>query len=215
MPTATLEEYIEAIYKASRQGPARASDVADAMGVSRPTVTATLRRLAARGLVTRPKGLIELTPDGEREALSILRRHRLAERFLVDTLGLPWDEVHEEACLLEHALSPRVQDALESFLENPESCPHGHPIPTSELEMAAATGHPLSEVTEGDRVRIARISEADDDILAGAGEAGLFPGTEAVVESSSAGIVSLVLESGTVVTVDGALAGHVIVDKLA
>ena len=182
MPTATLEEYLEAIYKLAQTGPVRPSQLAESMGVSPPTVTATLARLSARGLVERPDKAVVLTDEGTREALSILRRHRLAERFLVDVLGLPWGEVHEDACLLEHALSPRVQEALEAFLDSPDSCPHGHPIPTSRLEVTESEGRPLSSAPPGAAIVVTRVDESDEAILAHVAELGLYPGTSILVE---------------------------------
>ena len=177
MPTATLEEYLEAIYKLSVRGLVRPSDIAEAMGVSAPTITATLRRLEHEDLITRPERAVALTIDGEREALSILRRHRLAERFLVDVLGLPWDDVHEDACLLEHALSSRVQDALERYMGNPTVCPHGHPIPTRDLLIPEGIGIHLTEAAAGTRVRVVSVDERDEGILSLVGSLGLYPGT--------------------------------------
>ena len=176
MPTATLEEYIEAIYKLSEAGPTRATDIAEAMGVSAPTVTATLRRLAGSGLVERPRGRVVLTDDGRLEALSLLRRHRLAERFLVDVLGLPWDEVHDDACMLEHALSPRVQDALEAYLQNPDICPHGHPIPAADLSVAENIGVPLPSAPVGESLSVASVDETDETVLKLVNDLGLLPG---------------------------------------
>ena len=182
MPTATLEEYLEAIYKLAQTGPVRPSQLAESMGVSAPTVTATLARLSARGLVERPDRAIVLTAEGTQEALSILRRHRLAERLLVDVLGLPWDDVHEDACLLEHALSPRVQDALEAYLENPAYCPHGHPIPSARLEMTESEGRPLTAVPAGARVIVTSVDEGDESILGHIADLGLYPGTQIRIE---------------------------------
>ena len=119
MPTAALEEYLESIYKLAQAGPVRPTQIAEAVGVSGPTVTATLRRLAMHGLVSREGTKVVLTEEGLQRSLDIVRRHRVAETFLVDTLGLDWDAAHEEACTLEHALSPRVLAALEEFLDNP------------------------------------------------------------------------------------------------
>ncbi len=181
MPTATLEEYLEAIYKLSRSGSVRPSRLAERMGVSAPTVTATLRRLGERGLVSRPGRGIALTDEGKREALSILRRHRLAECFLVDVLGLPWDDVHQDACLLEHAMSPRVQDALERFLNNPKVCPHGHPIPGPGLTMSEPSGIPLGEVRPGTVFRVLNVDESDLETLHRIASADLLPGTIASV----------------------------------
>src|SRR5450759_1376181 len=95
MPSATLEECLETIYKISLRGPVRPTQIAEALSVSGATVTATLRRLEAAGLVSRPEGGVALTESGQREAIAVVRRHRIAERFLVDALGLPWDAAHE------------------------------------------------------------------------------------------------------------------------
>ncbi|PKQ38624.1 MAG: hypothetical protein CVT59_00580 [Actinobacteria bacterium HGW-Actinobacteria-1] len=181
MPSETLEEYLEAIYKLAERDEARPSRLADAMSVSAPTVTAALKRLKARGLVTRPGGAIALTASGRSEALSIIRRHRLAERFLVDVLGMPWEDVHEEACRLEHALSPKVQAALEGYLENPDVCPHGHPIPSAEGKVALATGEPLCGFGTGSEVEIVRIDEEDEQLLTYLASLGMYPGTRVKV----------------------------------
>lgn len=185
MPSATLEEYLEAIYKLSEKGAARPTQVAEAVGVSGPTVTATLRRLQAAGLVERPDGGITLTREGRRQALSILRRHRLAERFLADVLGLEWDAVHDEACRLEHALSPRVQDALEAYMDNPEVCPHGHPIPRSDLTIAELSGSPLSAHQAGEVVDVIRVAEDDESLLAYLASLGMFPGARVTIRDVS------------------------------
>lgn len=177
MPSSTLEEYLEAIYKLAERGPVRPGQLAEAMGVSAPTVTATLGRLQTAGYVERPDGGVELTLAGRRGALDIIRRHRLAERFLVDVLNLPWSEVHEEACQLEHALSPRVQQALEEFMENPSVCPHGHPIPAADGSIARTEGVPLCENGTGDEVEIVRIEDEEGELLSYLSSLGMFPGT--------------------------------------
>lgn len=185
MPSATLEEYLETIYKLSQQGEVRPTQLAESLGVAGPTVTATLRRLQTAGLVERPDGGVSLTGTGVDQALSIIRRHRLAERFLADVLGLPWDVVHEEACRLEHALSPQVQEALEAFLENPEVCPHGHPIPTSDLTIAALHGTPLSEHAAGEWLEVLRVAEDDEELLGYLASLGMFPGATVKIEQVS------------------------------
>ena len=176
MPSATLEEYLEAIYKLAEQGEVRPTQLAESLGVSGPTVTATLRRLSGAGLIERPGGGVTLTEEGREQALSILRRHRLSERFLADVLGLPWDVVHDEACRLEHALSPRVQRALEEYMDNPEVCPHGHPIPRSDLSIAALSGAPLASHGAGEHVEVLRVAEDDEPLLTYLASLGLFPG---------------------------------------
>ena len=181
MPSATLEEYLEAIYKLSEKGPVRPTPIADAIGVSGPTVTATLKRLQTQGLIVRKHGEVILTESGRVQALDIVRRHRLAERFLVDVLGLKWDEAHEDACLLEHALSPRVMSALEEYLDNPEVCPHGHPIPTEDGQVAKVEGAALCDFDAGCEVRIVQVSEEDEGMLAYLGSMGMFPGQKVVI----------------------------------
>lgn len=181
MPSATLEEYLELIYKLSERGTVKPTPIAEALGVSGPTVTATLKRLGARGLITRDGTDVMLTEKGRVLAVDIIRRHRVAERLLVDVLGLSWEDAHEEACHLEHALSPRVIDALERFLENPSVCPHGHPIPTANGEIAVVDGVPLSDISGGARSTIVQVDEDDEDILAYLSSLGMYPGTEVKV----------------------------------
>lgn len=200
MPTAALEEYLEAIYKLSDSEPVRPSSIASSMGVSGPTVTATLRRLEARGLVERDGTGVLLTVDGKTKALDIVRRHRVAETFLVDTLGLEWEAAHEDACLLEHALSPRVLEALERFLDNPEVCPHGHPIPSADGSVAALEGEPLCDVPERCSAVVLRVSEDNDELLGYVGSLGLRPGTEVLVAQQAPFDGPLTIEVGGVRT---------------
>jgi DtxR family Mn-dependent transcriptional regulator len=178
MATATLEEYLEAIYKLSEKGAVRPTQIASALEVSGPTVTATLHRLVSAGFIKRDGGDVLLTPAGRSLALDIIRRHRISERFLVDVLGLPWDEAHEDACMLEHALSPRVLEALELYLNKPDVCPHGHPIPTAEGYISKVVGAPLCSFDAGADVKIVQVAEDDDAMLAYLGSMGMFPGTE-------------------------------------
>jgi DtxR family Mn-dependent transcriptional regulator len=148
-------------------------------------VTATLRRLETARLVTRPAGGVSLTPDGLREALAIVRRHRVAERFLVDALGLPWDAAHEEACRLEHALSERVLAALEVYLDNPLVCPHGHPIPLADLSVVHESGVPLSDVLTGAAAVVVSVPEDDEAMLAYMGRMAMRPGCALTVEETA------------------------------
>jgi DtxR family Mn-dependent transcriptional regulator len=197
MPSATIQEYLEAIYKLSLKGEVRPTQLADGLAVSGPTVTATLRRLEAAELVTRPEGGVALTPQGQREAIEVVRRHRLAERFLVDALQLPWESVHEEACLLEHAMSPRVLEALEIFLDNPSVCPHGHPIPSVEGVLPVPAGSPLADLEAGAEGYVVRVAEDDEKVVAYLGSVGLVPGTRVrVLEVAPFGGPMLVVVPG-------------------
>lgn len=181
MPTATLEEYLEAIYKIGQHGPVRPTQVAESVGVSGPTVTATLRRLEAHGLVVRDGTKVVLTDEGVQRSLDIVRRHRIAEAFLVDTLGLDWNAAHEEACILEHALSPRVLSALELFLDNPSVCPHGHPIPAADGSFVDVVGMPLCDVATGSSATVLSVAEDDERVLGYLGDLGLRPGARAKI----------------------------------
>lgn len=180
MPTATLEEYLETIYKLSQEGVVRPSQLADALGVSGPTVTATLKRLETRGLITRPSKQVELTAEGMVQSLDIVRKHRIAERFLVDVLGLDWEAAHEDACRLEHAMSTRVLEALEQYLDNPDVCPHGHPIPTAQGTIAQTPGRQLTDISAGESVAVLRVAE-EEAVLGYLGDHGLRPGARVTV----------------------------------
>jgi DtxR family Mn-dependent transcriptional regulator len=186
MPSAAIEEYLEAIYKLSLMGAVRPAQIADALSVSPPTVTTTLRRLESAKLVSRPAGGgVALTKRGTQEALSIVRRHRLAERFLVDCLGLPWEAAHDEACRLEHALSNRVLVALEAYLDSPDACPHGHPIPSADLKVHARSGVALADVPVGGSGVVVSVPEDDDARLAYFGSISMRPGVSVTVEGAA------------------------------
>ncbi len=215
MPSEALEEYLETIYRLSSQEPARPGAIAAAMDVSPATVTAALRRLSERGWVHRPKGGVVLTDEGRREALAIVRRHRLSERFLVDVLGLPLDTAHEEACRLEHALSDEVLAALERFLDSPESCPHGHPIPDATLAVADAEGTPLADLATGERASVVSLDERDEGALTYLTRSGIVPKASLVLDSRNPVDGTLLVHaSGRLVTIGLDLAEHVRVSRI-
>lgn len=197
MPTPTLEEYLETIYKLGQDAPVRPSQIAESVGVSGPTVTATLKRLESRGLVSRQGTDVVLTEAGMVGALDIVRKHRVAERFLVDVLGLDWEAAHEDACLLEHALSGRVLEALEAYLDNPEVCPHGHPIPGADGSMAQAKGRSLLDTEVGQKACVIRVAE-EEEVLTYLGEIGLKPGAiiEVVESAPFGGPITLRIDGG-------------------
>lgn len=212
MPTPTLEEYLETIYKLSASGTARPTQIAEAMGVSGPTVTATLGRLEARELIVRDGRAVRLTESGTAEALDIVRKHRIAETFLVDILGLDWEAAHEDACLLEHAMSSRVLEALEAYLDNPDVCPHGHPIPSASGVIAEEAGRPLADLEAGESGRVLRVAE-DEDVLGYLGERGLRPQATVTVKERDlvGGLLVLEIEGVTrILALD--IARHVIID---
>jgi DtxR family Mn-dependent transcriptional regulator len=158
-----IEEYCEAIHNLSLEaqgGLVKAVRLAERMKVTGPTVFTTLQRMHRDGLVVIDERTraVRLTEQGEEIAIKLTRRHNLLERFLVDHLGLEWEIVHDEACRLEHAMSPLVEAALDKFLGYPTTCPHGNPIPGSSF-VAQAQSERLSQVAPGQTITIERISE--------------------------------------------------------
>jgi DtxR family transcriptional regulator, Mn-dependent transcriptional regulator len=181
------EEYVEAIYRLTRAGGhAHTDDIASQVGVSAAAASGMLKRLAGREVVkyARYEGA-ELSTMGEREALRIVRRHRLTERLLTDILKIPWHDVHEQACRLEHAIMPAMEDGIEDALDNVATCPHGHPIPTREGLVANQEARPLNEVESGRRARIVRIAQEAPDFLRYLSSLGLLPQVEITVEAKA------------------------------
>ncbi len=184
--TQSVEEYLEAIFKLQRgQDSVTVTRLAAELGVAPPSVSEMLRRLRADGLVAEPaEGMgITLTTDGETEGAILVRRHRLSERFLVDYLDMPWDAVHEEACKLEHVLSPEVEARLAEQLGNPRTCPHGHTIPGEDGTLPDDDLRPLSGLEPGDEAVIGCIAEEKSDLLRYLASLGLLPDTRVAVES--------------------------------
>ncbi|HET8930568.1 MAG TPA: metal-dependent transcriptional regulator [Acidimicrobiales bacterium] len=153
-----FEEYCEAIFELHEDDvEVIQARVAERLEVSRPAVSEMVHRLAQEGLAVIDKGSIHLTPDGERLAEQVVRRHRLAERFLTDMLGLSWAEAHKEAGRWEHIISDSVEAAIVRVLDHPTTCPHGNPIPGT--DYTAPDARPLADLTAGDRFVVSRIPE--------------------------------------------------------
>jgi DtxR family Mn-dependent transcriptional regulator len=177
-----FEEYLESILNMTTEGrPAIGARLAERMNVKPATVVGAIDRLKKENLVVvdeKTKG-ITLTTEGRTIAISLSRRHRLAERLLVDVLGLSWADAHDEACELEHAISPKVEKALTAFLGNPQTCPHGNPIPGSGASVDPKV-LPLRQAEFGTDVRISFISEEaehEPGLLQYLEENNLIPGT--------------------------------------
>jgi DtxR family Mn-dependent transcriptional regulator len=185
--TQNAEEYLEAIFKLQLgEEPVTVTRLATELGVAPPSVSEMIGRLRAAGLVEeRPTGErgIALTEAGAAEGATLVRRHRLSERFLVDYLDMPWDTVHEEACKLEHVLSPEVEARLAEQLGNPLTCPHGHAIPAEDGSLVEERMRALSELAPGDRAVIGCITEEKSDLLRYLASLGLLPDTPITVES--------------------------------
>ena len=177
-----LEDYLKAIYVLAEESqPVIAVRIATETGVSASTMFATLRRLAADGLITiNRRKEIHLTEEGQMIAEKIVRRHFLTERFLTDLLGLDWVKAHQEAHRLEHAISQEVEERLAKLLNYPTPCPHGNPIPGVATESQRKT-LPLNSVTNGAEVEMNCITEGgerDVRLLRFLQEHGLLPGAK-------------------------------------
>jgi DtxR family transcriptional regulator, Mn-dependent transcriptional regulator len=180
----STEEYLEALFKLEHGGGITVGRLAAELGLAPSSASQMLVRLAEEGLVERGRDAsIVLTEAGEREGAQLVRRHRLSERFLADLLELPWDQVHDEACKMEHALSPEVEARLAERLGNPLTCPHGHVIPDVEGRVAEVPTRPLDELRPGERGVIARVAEDQPDLLRYLASLGLVPQARVSVES--------------------------------
>jgi len=182
-----LEEYLETIHALDEEGAqVIQARLVERLGHSAQSVSEMVQRLASEGYLERNRQGLTLTPKGRQRAESVVRKHRLAERFLVDIVGLPWLSAHVEAGRWEHVISDEVEARFVEILGNPSTCPHGNPIPGT---PAVADGQrPLSEFRAGDRVRIARITEqieVDLDSLRYLSEHGLLPGAAARVREKA------------------------------
>jgi DtxR family transcriptional regulator, Mn-dependent transcriptional regulator len=176
--TAAVQDYAKAIFTLeSRHGAASTTELAALLEVRPASVSGMLRKLSTLGLVEheRYRG-VRLTDRGRRVALEVIRHHRLVELFLVESLGMTWDEVHAEAEVLEHALSEELEELIAAKLGNPTVDPHGDPIPTRDLELAEPRDQTLAELEPGERATFARVSDADPGMLRFLGERGIVPG---------------------------------------
>jgi DtxR family Mn-dependent transcriptional regulator len=182
--TATVgeEEYLQILFWLREAGlPMSGANVARAMQLSAPTVHEMIGRLERDGYITRGQSrTIAFTDEGSIQAETIVRRHRLIERFLTDILQIPWDEVHEEAERLEHAMSPVLEERMRAAIGDATTCPHGHPIVAGLREV----GVPLADVQVGASVRILRFENEAEDLLRYLKDSGLEPGLRGTLAAS-------------------------------
>jgi DtxR family transcriptional regulator, Mn-dependent transcriptional regulator len=186
----SIEEYLEAVYRLEHEGPGvTTSGLASMLGVAPASVSGMLKKLDKDGYVEYvARGEVKLTRKGLEVGNRVLRRHRLAERLLTDVLGMSWDEVNAEACMLEHAISERVEDRLIELLGNPQTCPHGHPVPPRDLSVPAQSGTPLAQIDRGRKAVVCGVSDQVPEILRYLGEIGLRPGAAVrIVEKAPLG----------------------------
>jgi len=178
MPSESVQDYLKAIWKLERDGPATTSALAAELGVTPASATAMVKKLAGLGLVEheRYRG-VRLTPSGERAALEVIRHHRLLELYLMKALGLGLDEVHAEAERLEHYLSEDLESRIDAALGHPTHDPHGDPIPTRDGRIEEGPTRSLADSEPGDLVVLTRVSDSDPEMLRYLGERGIEPGT--------------------------------------
>ena len=166
--TTVAQDYLKAIWNAQEWSPEKVSTkmLAERIGVSASTASESIRKLADQGLVDHEKyGAVTLTERGRRAALAVVRRHRLLETFLVRELGYGWDEVHDEAEILEHAISDMMLDRIDAKLGHPTRDPHGDPIPAVDGQVPTPPARQLSACLDGESGTVARISDADPEML--------------------------------------------------
>src|SRR5215210_8929092 len=176
-PSASVGDYLKAIWEVAGSGVASTKEVAERLSIAPPSVTNMFVRLQEMGLAEyeRYRGA-SLTERGRGEALRLVRRHRLIETFLLEHLGYSWEEVHEEAERLEHAVSDGFTERLAEFLDHPDHDPHGGPIPAADGTLEPDDSYPLSEAVVGRRVRIFKVSDESSPVLDHLGERRLVPG---------------------------------------
>jgi DtxR family Mn-dependent transcriptional regulator len=184
MESRVVENYLKAVFNAREWSdePVTVGALATRLSLSPSTVSELVRKLTERGLLSHARyGAIELTAEGQRIALAMVRKHRLIETFLVDYLGYTWDEVHEEAEILEHAVSDTFIDRLAGRLGEPDHDPHGDPIPRSDGTLPDDDQLRLDTVDEGVRARVARVSDSDPELLRQLDQLGITIGTTLTV----------------------------------
>jgi len=220
LPSSTVENYLKAIFALHpRQAEqlVQMGDLASEVGVTPGTATAMIKTLAGSGLVDyEPRGGVRLTEEGRILALHVLRRHRLIELFLVEILGLDWSHVHAEAEELEHAISDKVLDRIDTILGRPNFDPHGDPIPTAGGTITTLELQQLANCHAGESVRIRRVSDQNPEFLQFAYRCGLTPGSDLAVVEADASAETMTVRSsgGHEVTIGMGAAGKVLVEEL-
>jgi len=201
----TTEMYLRTVYELEEEGvvPLRAR-IAERLGQSGPTVSQTVARMERHGLIkVESDRHLQLTPEGHRQAVAVMRKHRLAERLLLDVIGLDWDQVHIEACRWEHVMSDAVERRILALLDKPLVCPHGNPIPglddlglpfgqrprqLSTLTLRAAAAESRTDPTSVVIERISEQIQPDDVLMRRLAAAQVLPGSALYVTSQSDGV---------------------------
>jgi DtxR family transcriptional regulator, Mn-dependent transcriptional regulator len=183
--SAAVEDYAKAIYALQLRGGGAVSTnaLAERLGVTAASASGMVRKLDEHGLVTHvPYKGVKLTQEGTRLALEVVRHHRLLELYLAESLGVPWDRVHEEAEVLEHVLSEDLEALIAAKLGNPTHDPHGDPIPSADLQMPDEPTRSLAELEPGACGTFVRVSDSDPEMLRYLAERDIAPGAEVRVE---------------------------------
>lgn len=199
--TPANQDYLKVIWSVREWSaePVTTTLLARRMGYSPSTISEAVKKLTAQGLLTHARyGAIELTEAGRSAALAMVRRHRLLETFLVAELDYSWDEVHDEAEVLEHAVTDRLVEALDARLGHPVRDPHGDPIPTSDGRVPMPPAAQLRSAPGGVRVRVARISDTDPKLLRYFADLGIELDTELAIldRKNFAGTLTLLVGDG-------------------
>jgi len=220
LPSSTVENYLKAIFhgesqlaEGSRLVPM--GQVAGALGVAPGTATTMVKTLSESGLVEyEPYNGVRLTAAGEKLAAMVLRRHRLMELFLVRIMGMSWDEVHDEAEQLEHAVSERLIDRIDEMLGRPDVDPHGDPIPTAQGTISAPAYPDLTAAPIGAPLTVMRVIDQDASFLRFAEQHGLVPGRALVIEARDtvADAVTLQIVNGPRATIGARAASKILVN---
>jgi len=219
MPSRTVEDYLKHLYLLERgpvspSGQVAMGGLAAAVGVTAGTATSMVKNLSESGLVDyEPRAGVRLTKAGTKLALQVLRRHRLIELFLVQTLGLDWSEVHEEAEELEHAISDKVLEKIDTLLGHPDTDPHGDPIPPSTGSPKQEKLTPLNDCAINTTAKVARVRDQEPAFLQFVDKHGLTPGAQFTVESHtpSADAITVRPQDRDPVTLGSAAAGKIMV----
>ena len=210
-----LEEYLKTIYELEEEGiPAIRARLAERLGHSPPTITEMVSRLIDNGYLETEGKQLQMTAEGRAQAESVVRRHRLAERFLVEIIGIDWPKAHQEADRWEHVISGDVEPRLVQLMNNPQTCPHGNPIPGSGAPHLNLD--PLAESQPGDHVRLRRIAECveiDLETLSYLDAHNFRPGTSALVSDRAPDGTLTIDTGGDIIAISKSLATYLYVDR--
>ncbi|HMP90180.1 MAG TPA: metal-dependent transcriptional regulator [Kiritimatiellia bacterium] len=218
MATSTVEDYVKQIYLIQQElkgSTAPMGKLSDAMRITPGTTTTMVKALADDGLVVyEPRVGVKLTSKGKSLALAVLRRHRIAELFLVQVLGMDWSEVHDDAERLEHAISDKVLDKMDEMLNRPTRDPHGDPIPAMDGRLRHPESRSLSESPEGETVTVARILDQSQNFLKYIRDTGMAPGSslKILTRNAIAEYMQVRLENGQDVSLSTRVADKIAVE---